>query len=256
MRSCTAGYSDRPVFDNLDLELWRQDVLAVVGASGVGKTTLLHVLAGLLPPMGGEVRFGGRTLRKPEPDIGIVFQDHSLFPWMTIGENVELGMRIRGIEAGERMRRTRRMLEDVGIGECAPSYPHAVSGGQRQRAALARTLVLDPAVVLLDEPFSSLDALTRERLQELTLSRLTARLTSGRHGEAGAADKPAAVLVTHDTEEAVYLGTRLSVLRPGDGGLSYVENPARGMDRTSALFVSTRKALRRLLGETIDASLT
>lgn len=240
LRDCSAGYGGVEVLRSVQLELQPDEILAIVGMSGVGKTTLLHVLAGLLPATSGDVLFRGQPLGSGDPSIGVVFQDHSLFPWMTIAGNVELGLRIRGVPASERRRSTRRILMEVGIEECADSYPRDVSGGQRQRAALARTFVLDPSVVLLDEPFSSLDAITRERLQALTLSRLTDRATP-------------AVIVTHDTEEAVYLGTRLAALGDG-GGLRFLQNRSTGTDRTAPKFVATRRRLRRLLTESVHAT--
>lgn len=174
---------------------------AVIGPSGCGKTTLLHALAGLVAPAAGEVRVAGEVVRGPRERTAVILQDFGLFPWKTVWANAVLGLEIRGRLASGR-ERVEALLRELGLWELRHRFPAQLSGGQRQRVAICRALALEPDLLLMDEPFSSLDALTREAMQEL----LAGILRRGRM---------TAVLVTHDIAEAAFLGRHILVMAPG-----------------------------------------
>jgi NitT/TauT family transport system ATP-binding protein len=177
------------------------ELTCLVGPSGCGKSTLLKILAGLVEPTSGAVRFGPNGVA---PRRAMVFQEHGLFPWMTIADNVAFGLETMGVGKHERRERAGRLLDQLGLGEFAGRFPHELSGGMQQRAAIARALLTDPQVLLMDEPFSALDAQSKLVLQEELL----------RLWEDG---RQTVVYVTHDIEEAVLLGNRVLVMsgRPG-----------------------------------------
>lgn len=193
-----------PVLERLSFVVPPQQFVAVIGPSGCGKTTLLRVLDGLTPPDGGEVRIFGRRVTGPGPDRAVVFQDFALLPWATVLENVAFPLEIRRVPAPERDRRARAAIALVGLDGFEGYYPHALSGGMQQRVGLARALVVDPQVLLLDEPFGALDAQTRLVLQDELLALWQRRPTT-------------VVLVTHDMAEAVYLADRVLVMSPRPG---------------------------------------
>ena len=175
------------------------EFVTVVGPSGCGKSTLLHILGGFIPPEAGAIRVHGRAIVGPGPDRGMVFQEFSLFPWRTVSGNVGWGLEVRGVSAAERRAVVDRYLELTGLSEFRDHLPGELSGGMKQRVALARVLAFDPDVLLMDEPFGSLDAQTRETMQqELTGIWERTRKTI--------------FFVTHDIDEAVYLGDRVIVL--------------------------------------------
>jgi len=175
------------------------EFVTVVGPSGCGKSTLLHILGGFIPPEAGAIRVHGRAIVGPGPDRGMVFQEFSLFPWRTVSGNVGWGLEVRGVSAAERSAVVDRYLELTGLSEFRDHLPGELSGGMKQRVALARVLAFDPEVLLMDEPFGSLDAQTRETMQqELTGIWERTRKTI--------------FFVTHDIDEAVYLGDRVIVL--------------------------------------------
>lgn len=183
------------------------EFLCIVGPSGCGKTTLLQLLAGLLQPTRGAVKVAGAPLHRPHPEVSIVFQKPNLMPWRTVLENVLLPLQVQTIPAEEAQRRAREVLALVGLSEFSMSYPKQLSGGMEQRVAVARALIQQPRILLLDEPFGALDALTRERLN-LELLRLwqKQRLT--------------AIMVTHNIQEAVFLADRVLVLSPRPATIS------------------------------------
>jgi NitT/TauT family transport system ATP-binding protein len=183
------------------------EFLCIVGPSGSGKTTLLQLLAGLMPPTKGQVQLAGIPLTKPQPEISIVFQKPSLMPWRTMLDNVLLPLQIQGVPAEEARRRGQEVLALVGLSDFALAYPKELSGGMEQRVAVARALIQQPQILLLDEPFGALDALTRERLN-LELLRLwqNRNLT--------------ALMVTHNIHEAVFLADRVLVLSPRPATIS------------------------------------
>ncbi|MBN1261743.1 MAG: ATP-binding cassette domain-containing protein, partial [Anaerolineae bacterium] len=212
IRDLTFGYAHiLPLFIGFSWSVSRGDTWAVQGPSACGKSTLLRLLAGLVFPQRGEVRVAGEHLLRPRPRTGLVLQEYGLLPWATVRQNVALGLDIRRFYGPDGRHapldersldvepRVHHWLERLGIAEVAEQYPGQISGGQRQRTAIARTFVLKPDLLLLDEPFSSLDAPTREGLQALTLS------LCAEHGVT-------VVLVTHIIEEAVFVGQKILVL--------------------------------------------
>jgi len=193
------GRQEIPVIAELSFELAAGGIVSIVGPSGCGKTTLLNVLCGLIPLSGGEVRWYGSRLSGMPPKVGYMLQKDLLFPWRTAQANVMLGLEIAGMRRGEAQERARALLDQLGLQGFADAYPATLSGGMRQRVALARTLVNNPDVLLLDEPFASLDFQTK-----LLIESDTARLVRDQHRSM--------LLITHDIEEAVSLSDRVIVL--------------------------------------------
>ncbi|MER6400748.1 ABC transporter ATP-binding protein [Kitasatospora sp. NPDC001603] len=200
---------DRPpsgfvALDSVELDVAKGELLTVVGPSGCGKSTLLDLLGGLTAPTSGEILLDGRPVTGPGIDRSIVFQQYALLPWRTAQGNVEFGLEATGVARRQRAARAREYLDLVGLTGFEDRHPHELSGGMKQRVAIARSLAYDPAVLLMDEPFAALDAQTRESLQD-ELLRIWQR--TGK----------TVVFITHGIEEAVYLGGRVAVLtsRPG-----------------------------------------
>ena len=220
------------------------EIVAVVGGSGCGKSTLLRVVSGLDTPTHGRVSLDGVQFSTPQEKIGIVFQEPRLFPWLTVAQNVGFGLADRPRE--ERDRRVAEQLARVGLAEKAGAWPRELSGGQAQRVALARALVMRPEVLLLDEPFSALDAFTRVDLQDHLL-------------DLWADGKPTLVVVTHDVDEAIVLADRVLVMKPHPGRLQeeIITDLPRPRDRQSAAFDFAKRrvmtALDLSLGRRVDA---
>ncbi len=240
--SCEARYGSTPVFAGLSLEVSPPQVVAVVGPSGCGKTTLLSVMAGLKPPASGSVLLDGSALRPGDPRIGLILQQYGLFPWLTVEQNVELGLRLRGVGRGERVERAGALLDQTGLAGLERRYPAQLSGGQQQRVAIARTLAVEPELLLMDEPFSSLDAFAREELQDLTLGLLESRRAS----------RPMmTVLVTHSIEEAVYLSHTVLLMSRGPasrivGRIDHSE-PGRRYERKAEGYFDACRAVREAM---------
>lgn len=190
----------RPV----DIDVATGEFVCLLGPSGCGKSTLLSIIAGLEPPSGGRVLADGRTVRGPGTDRVLLFQEAALFPWLDVQHNVEFGLRQAGMSAKERAATTRRYIELVHLKGFERSFVHQLSGGMRQRVAIARALAIDPAILLMDEPFGALDALTRDRLH--------AELES-----IWASTRKTVLFVTHNVREAVALGDRVLVFSPRPG---------------------------------------
>jgi NitT/TauT family transport system ATP-binding protein len=190
--------------NDVDLQIADGEFLVIVGPSGCGKSTLLDMLSGLTVPSSGQILIDGTPITGPGPDRGIVFQQYALLPWRTARENIEFALEATGAARGERREKAREHLDMVGLGDFTDSYPHQLSGGMKQRVAIARSLVTDPELLIMDEPFGALDALTRDSLQT-QLARIWER--TGK----------TIVFVTHGIDEAVYLGQRVAVMsaRPG-----------------------------------------
>lgn len=186
----------------LSLEVAAGDFVAVVGPSGCGKTTLLNMIAGFIPSSGGEILVDGRRVEGPGRDRGVVFQSFALFPWRTVLDNVAFGPKMRGVPKAERHRIAREYLELAGLAHAAERYPNELSGGMQQRVGVVRALANEPDVLLMDEPFASVDAQTRMTLQE----ELT-RIWQER--------RPTVLFITHDVSEAVFLANRVVVLSRG-----------------------------------------
>ncbi len=190
--------------DTLSLGVDQGEFVTVVGPSGCGKSTLLNLVVGLLPPSAGQILFRGRAVNGINPEIGYVTQKDNLLPWRTLIENVELALEIRGIEKSKRRRRAGDLIGQVGLSGFEEHYPHELSGGMRQRANIIRTLIYDPELILMDEPFGPLDAQTRIVLQEQLL-------------KLWLASKKTILFITHDLVEAITLADRVVVMtsRPG-----------------------------------------
>ncbi|MDR5777194.1 MULTISPECIES: ABC transporter ATP-binding protein [unclassified Caballeronia] len=192
------------VLKEVDLEVAKGEFLVLLGASGCGKSTMLNMISGFEPPTQGRVLVNGREVKDVEPACGMVFQQYALFPWKTVSENVAFGLKMRGVGRAERRDAARRYIEAVGLKGFEDSYPGALSGGMKQRVSIARVLANDPDVMLLDEPFAALDAMTRQVLQEQLLSIYE---KSGK----------TIVFITHSIDEALLLSTRMIVMgaKPG-----------------------------------------
>src|SRR5260221_1775716 len=190
--------------DRVSLAVRDGEFLALLGPSGCGKSTLLYLLGGFLPIESGAITVGGRTVARPGPDRGIVFQNFALYPWKTVRGNLLYGLEKQGLPRAERLKRAQEFIDLVHLGGFEESYPAQLSGGMKQRVAIARTLALDPAILLMDEPFGALDAQTRGLMHEELLAILQRR-------------RKTVVFVTHDVREAVYLADRVAIMsaRPG-----------------------------------------
>ncbi|MFM7426591.1 MAG: ABC transporter ATP-binding protein [Elainella sp.] len=192
------------VLRQINLDIHSGDFICVLGSSGCGKTTLLRALAGYQRPTQGQVLISGKLHSQPDADVGVVFQRPNLFPWLTIAKNVEFGPKMRGIPPTERRQRVSHYLDLVGLDHAASLLPYQLSGGMQQRAAIARTLAADPKLILMDEPFGALDALTREAMQ-IHLRQIWQRT------------QKTIFFITHDVEEALLLATRILVMHASPG---------------------------------------
>src|SRR6476646_2058840 len=227
-----------PGVDGVSIDIEASEFLCIVGPSGCGKSTLLNIIAGFLSPTAGEIRIGGKVVTGHGLDRGVVFQDFAqLFPWRTALGNVTFGLEMKGIGKTEREDIARKQLALVKLEKFANSYPHHLSGGMQQRVAIARALAYNPAVLLMDEPFAALDALTRDDMQRLL-------------SEVWRETRKTVIYVTHNVAEAVYLADRVIVMSPHPGTVKTemkIELP-RPRDPLSVEFVECQKELLRHLG--------
>jgi NitT/TauT family transport system ATP-binding protein len=249
LRELTLSYkttnSDRLVaLDRVDLKVKPGEFLCIVGPSGCGKSTLLHLIAGLQSPTSGTVLVDDKPVDGPGTDRILIFQDLGLFPWLRVGENVEFGMKMKGLSKAERAERTEHYLRLVHLAQFKDSYIHQLSGGMRQRVALARALASEPDVLLMDEPFAALDAQTRDLLHD-ELERIWAE--TGR----------TIIFVTHNVREAVRLGERVVLLtfRPGRIKREFVVDLPRPRHIEDVVVAQTSREILGELREEINKSL-
>lgn len=229
-KSYRVNSGDVVALQGIDLTIREGEFVSIVGSSGCGKSTLLRIISGLENGYSGEVKIGGRRIAGPGLDRGMVFQEHRLIPWLTVEQNVAFGL--NNLDNGRRDTVVREHLELVGLAGFAKALPHHLSGGMSQRVAIARALVNNPQLLLLDEPFGSLDALTKIQLQQEILRIWEAERTT-------------MVLVTHDIDEAIYLGDRVVVMssRPGTVKKILPVQLPRPRDRSSFEFVQIRREI-------------
>ena len=227
--------------EDFNLDVKRGEFVCLLGPSGCGKTTVLRILAGLDSSTGGEVLLEGRTVRSAGPDRGMVFQEFALFPWRTVRRNIEFGLEIKGVPEKERRSLSARYIDLVGLEGFEEAHPHQLSGGMKQRVAIARALANDPKVLLMDEPFGSLDAQTRNLMQRELL-----RIWS--------ATRKTILFVTHSVDEAVFLADRIVVMtaRPGKVREVFEVGLARPRDRTSREFIEVRGKVLTELDEEFE----
>ncbi|MBK5001953.1 ABC transporter ATP-binding protein [Pseudomonas sp. S31] len=217
------------VLDNVHLDIAPGEFISIVGASGCGKSTLLRLILGLDEEYDGRILLDGKPIQGTGLERGIVFQDHRLFPWLNVEQNVAVGLKNSPLSAAQKRETVREHIELVGLQDFIDAYPHQISGGMAQRVAIARGLVNRPRVLLLDEPLGALDALTRARLQG-ELQHIWAR------------EKITMILVTHDVDEAVFLGDRVVVMQPNPGRIRRVLDIdlPRPRNRSDSRFIALR----------------
>ena len=215
---------------DVDLDIDEGEFITLVGPSGCGKSTVLNMIAGLLEPTSGEVLVHGERVTGPGPDRGVIFQQYALFPWLTALENVAFGLRLQGIGRKERRLRALHYLELVGLQNFEDAFPKELSGGMKQRCAIARAYAVNPSTLLMDEPFGALDSLTREQMQDDLL-------------HTWEQERRTAVFITHDVDEAVYLASRVVVMSPRPGRITEIIDVPLAYPRTEEL---------RLSGEFLD----
>lgn len=242
MKGLSRSYGTVRALDNLDLTVQAGELVALLGPSGCGKTTTLRLVAGLEDAESGTISVGGRDITQlpaNKRDMGMVFQAYSLFPHMTVQQNVAFGLRLRGLGTAARNRRAMEVLELVELASQADRYPHQISGGQQQRVALARALAIEPQVLLLDEPLSALDAKVRAQLRDqIRRIQLEVGITT--------------LFVTHDQEEALAIADRVGVMRAGR--LEQLATPTEVYSRPATAFVAEFVGLSNKLAGTVSGS--
>jgi len=220
-----------------------KEFVCIVGPSGCGKTTLLRIIAGLDTPSGGKAELGGKEIVGPSPKMAMIFQEYSLYPWRTVLDNIAFGLEVQGVEKDARYAAARKYLHLVGLGEFETSYPYELSGGMRQRVAVARALAVEPQVLLMDEPFGALDAQTRNSMQTELL-------------EIWEKTRKTVIFVTHSVDEAVFLADRIFVLSTRPSKIrEIIDVPLpRPRDRTSVRFAEIRRYVLSLIQNRQESS--
>jgi NitT/TauT family transport system ATP-binding protein len=226
------------VLDHLNFDVRDKEFVCILGSSGCGKTTLLRLIAGLDEARAGSIILDGEEIRGPNPKVGFVFQEYSLFPWRNVIDNIAFGLEMKGITKEERYRSAEHYLGLVNLSQFKTSYPSELSGGMRQRIAVARALALEPVLLLMDEPFGALDAQTRNMLQKELL-------------DIWDKTKKTIIFITHSVDEAVFLADRIIVLTPRPGRICQIfpVELNRPRDRTSVEFAQVRREVLDLIGQ-------
>jgi len=229
------------VFDQLSFDIHRREFITIIGPSGCGKSTFIRIAAGLDDSSGGEILLDGKPVSGPGPDRGMVFQGYTLFPWRTVKQNVMFGLELQGKSSSLAESEARQWLEMVGLSRFEESYPHELSGGMKQRVAIARALANEPRILIMDEPFGALDALTRCKMQNYLLQiwkRVDVTI----------------LFITHDLDEAIYLSDRILVLGVNPGGArEFIENPVPRPRTVAQLLSPEFLAVKARLDELIHA---
>ncbi len=209
LESVSFNYKEQSVIENISLSLKKGSSYALIGKSGVGKSTLLNLISGFLQPSSGQIKVNGSSVHKKSDQIAFLFQDLGLFPWQTVFQSVSMPLKLKDVQGSERQ--VMELLQEMELDHLKDKYPHELSGGQKQRVGIARTLIGKPQLLLMDEPTSALDAMTKEYIQHLILKQQQKLQTT-------------MLFVTHDIEEAVFLGEVVLILKE-DGSVRQIENP-------------------------------
>lgn len=237
LRGVQKSFGSLQVLNDINLTVERGEFAAIVGPSGCGKSTALRMFAGLETASAGEVLCDGKPIAGPSPQRMMIFQEHALYPWLTVESNVGFGLELAGVKKKERKERIERVLEKVNLTGFNHYYPSQLSGGMRQRVAIARALVMDPDILLLDEPYGALDAMTRLQMQNELI-----RIWQG--------SGKTMLLITHDIDEALYLADNVYVMSARPGQIIrnlHIEEP-RPRQRNGERFVAYRQEIMKLLG--------
>jgi NitT/TauT family transport system ATP-binding protein len=240
-----AREGDVPALSSVDINVAEGEYVSIVGPSGCGKSTLLYILGGFIPADSGLIEVGGKAVTGPGIDRGIVFQEYALFPWLTVVQNIRYGLEMTGVARPQREETVQRLVRTIGLEGFEHRFPRELSGGMKQRVAIARTLAYDPKILLLDEPFGALDAQTRETMQDELL-----RLWQ--------ATRKTVVMVTHDVNEAVYLSERVLVMsqRPGRIVKEFTIDIDRSGDREATILNDDFTHLRNEVWLTVRRQVT
>jgi NitT/TauT family transport system ATP-binding protein len=240
-KSFGTGGGAHVAFEPVSLDIHRREFICIIGPSGCGKSTLIRIVAGLDEASGGEILLDGHPVAGPAPDRGMVFQGYTLFPWRTVKQNVMFGLEMRGKRSSTADTEARQWLEIVGLGKFEDYYPHELSGGMKQRVAIARALANEPRILLMDEPFGALDALTRCKMQNYLL-------------QIWKKVEVTILFITHDLEEACFLADRIIVMGSNPGRvLEVIENPIPRPRSSDHLLSPEFIALKHRLDELIHA---